>query len=209
MFFSKAFTTSSMVTSLPSENLAESRRVTSYSVPATKVAGTEYEVTLRDSAKFSDGSDVTIDDVVNAFEKNMANSTYGAFLSFIDTVTKKDDKTVTFKLKYAFDESLIPARLSVVKIFPASLSEDDLKTKPIGSGPWAYDEVNGEDGGKITFKPNEYYTGLLPGNRRRDGVEPASGQHRPHHRFAGGHRRGYGERARRQRRAAHRRRCYR
>ena len=132
------------------------------SAEPTKVSDTEYEVSLRDSAKFSDGSDVTIDDVVNAFEKNMENSTYGAFLSFIDSVSKKDDKTVTFKLKYAFDESLIPARMSVVKIFPKSLSEDELKTKPIGSGPWAYDEVNGEDGGKITFKPNEYYTGSYP-----------------------------------------------
>ena len=40
-----------------------------------KVSGTEYEVALRDSAKFSDGSDVKADDVVNAFQKNMANST--------------------------------------------------------------------------------------------------------------------------------------
>lgn len=127
-----------------------------------KVSGTEYEVALRDSAKFSDGSDVKADDVVNAFQKNMANSTYGAFLSFIDTVEKKDDTTVTFKLKYAFDESLIPARLSVVKIFPKSQTEEDLKSKPIGSGPWAYGEINGEDGGKITFTPNEYYTGSFP-----------------------------------------------
>ena len=75
-------------------------------------------------------------DVVNAFEKNMADATYGAFLEFIDTVSAKDDKTVSFTLKYPFD-SLLKGRLSVVKVFPASLTEDDLKTKPIGSGPWA------------------------------------------------------------------------
>ena len=127
----------------------------------TKVSDTEYEVALRDGAKFSDGSDVTADDVVNAFVQNMADGTYGAFLSFIEEVSAKDDKTVTFKLKYPF-ESLLKGRLSVVKIFPASLTEDDLKTKPIGSGPWMYDSINGDDGGEITFLPNENYNGSMP-----------------------------------------------
>ncbi len=124
----------------------------------TKVSDTEYEVTLRDGAKFSDGTAVTAADVVNAFEKNMADATYGAFLSFIDAVAAKDDTTVTFTLKYPF-ESLLEGRLSVVKIFPASLTEDDLKTKPIGSGPWMYDTINGDDGGEIDFLPNENYNG--------------------------------------------------
>ncbi len=124
----------------------------------TKVSDTEYEVALRDGAKFSDGTDVTTADVVNAFEKNMADATYGAFLEFIDTVSAKDDKTVSFTLKYPFD-SLLKGRLSVVKVFPASLTEDDLKTKPIGSGPWVYDTINGDDGGSIEFVPNTNYNG--------------------------------------------------
>ena len=123
-----------------------------------KVSDTEYEVTLRDGAKFSDGSAVTSADVVNAFEKNMADATYGAFLEFIDSVVAKDDATVTITLKYPFD-SLLKGRLSVVKIFPAALTEDDLKTKPIGSGPWKYDTINGDDGGAIEFLPNENYNG--------------------------------------------------
>ena len=123
-----------------------------------KVSDTEYEVTLRDGAKFSSGDAVTVDDVVNAFEKNMADATYGAFLEFIEGVKAKDDTTVTFTLKYPF-ESLLKGRLSVVKIFPASLTEDDLKTKPIGSGPWMYDTINGDDGGTINFVPNTNYDG--------------------------------------------------
>ncbi|NPD31477.1 ABC transporter substrate-binding protein [Eggerthellaceae bacterium zg-1084] len=127
----------------------------------TKVSDTEYEVALRDGAKFSDGTDVTAKDVVNAFQKNMENGVYGAFLSFIDKVTAKGENAVSFKLKYAF-ESLLEQRLSVVKVFPASQTEDDLKTKPIGSGPWQYDTVNGDDGGTIVFKPNKNYTGEYP-----------------------------------------------
>ena len=126
-----------------------------------KVSDTEYEVSLRDGAKFSDGTDVTAADVVNAFEKNMADATYGAFLTFIETVTAKDDKTVTFALKYPF-ESLLKGRLSVVKVFPASLTEDQLKTMPIGSGPWKYESINGDDGGTIKFVPNDQYNGPMP-----------------------------------------------
>ncbi len=123
-----------------------------------KVTDTEYEVTLRDGAKFSDGKAVTSADVVNAFEKNMKDATCGAFLSFIDAVTAKDDTTVSIKLKYPFD-ALLKGRLSVVKVFPASLTEEQLKTMPIGTGPWKYDTINGDDGGTISYLPNENYTG--------------------------------------------------
>ena len=128
----------------------------------TKVSDTEYEVALRDGAKFSDGADVTADDVVNAFEKNMAAGTIGPFLAFIDSVAKKDDKTVAIKLKYAF-ESLLKARLSLVKIFPKA-KEEQLKTFPIGSGPWMYVEgkLNGDDLGSIEFAPNPNYNGSKP-----------------------------------------------
>lgn len=122
-----------------------------------KVTDTEYEVALRDGAKFSDGTDVTVADVVNALKVNMADATCGAFLSFIDSVAEKDDKTVTIKLKYPF--ALLKDRLSVAKVFPASLTEDQLKTMPIGSGPWMYESVNGDDGGTIKFAPNPNYEG--------------------------------------------------
>ena len=112
---------------------------------------------LRDGAKFSDGTDVTVADVVNALEVNMADATCGAFLSFIDSVAEKDDKTVTIKLKYPF--ALLKDRLTVAKVFPASLTEDQLKTMPIGSGPWMYESVNGDDGGTIKFVPNPNYEG--------------------------------------------------
>ena len=126
-----------------------------------KVSDTEYEVTLREGAKFSDGTDVTAADVVNAFEKNMADATCGAFLTFIDSVAEKDDTTVTITLKYPF-ESLLKSRLSVVKVFPASMTDEELQTMPIGTGPWMYQEVNGNDGGTITFVPNPNYNGSLP-----------------------------------------------
>lgn len=127
----------------------------------TKVSETEYEVAIRSGAKFSDGSAVTADDVVNAFERNMDDDTYGAFLTFIKSVAAKDDTTVTFTLNYPF-ESLLKGRLAVVKIFPKALTDDQLATMPIGSGPWKYDSINGDDGGTIRFVPNDQYNGTLP-----------------------------------------------
>ncbi len=123
-----------------------------------KVSDTEYEITLRDGAKFSDGREVTSADVVCAFEKNMADETYSAFLSFIEKVSAKNSKTTTFKLKYAF-ESMLEARLALVKIFPSDVSLDSLKANPVGSGPWMYNKINGEDGTAMEFEPNNNYNG--------------------------------------------------
>ena len=84
-----------------------------------QVDDTTYEVTLRDGAKFHNGADVTTDDVVHSFERVLDpanNSLYASFIEFLDKVEKKDDKTVTIKLKYPF--SLVAERLSVVKIVP-------------------------------------------------------------------------------------------
>lgn len=131
------------------------------SADPVKVSDTEYTVTLREGALFSDGSAVSAHDVVNAFQANMADATYEAFLSFIKSVVAQDEKTVLFTLKYPF-ANLLKARLALVKIYPASLSTDQLKTKPIGTGPWRYENINGDDGGTITFLPNEHYNGQFP-----------------------------------------------
>ena len=125
----------------------------------TKVSDTKYEVALRDGAKFSDGTAVTAKDVVASFEANMEDGQlYKAFIDFIDTVEAKDDATVTFNLKYPFDSLLVP-RLATILIFPADSTADQRKVTPIGSGPWMYDAIDGNEGGKITFKPNPNYNG--------------------------------------------------
>ncbi|MCW1069332.1 ABC transporter substrate-binding protein, partial [Streptococcus anginosus] len=88
----------------------------------------------------SDGTPVTTDDVVKSFERSTAEGNiYLPMLSFIDNVQKKDDKTVTINLKHPF--SLVKERLALVKIVPASMSDDDLTAKPVGTGPWKYDEI--------------------------------------------------------------------
>ena len=131
----------------------------------TMVDDTTYEVTLRDGAVFTDGSAVTTDDVVFSFERvlNPDNkSLYAQFISFVDSVTAKDDKTVTIKTKYPY--SLVAERVSVVKIVPKAVVEADAAAfdlMPVGSGPYKMTD-NGAGSQKVVFERNEAYTGPKP-----------------------------------------------
>lgn len=126
----------------------------------------EYEVTLREDTVFSDGSPLTSADVVNAFERNGESDLYGAFLSFITAVSAPDERTVHFKLNAPMG-SVLQERLALVRVFPAVLTDEQLATKPIGSGPWCYETINAADGGRISFTANHRYTGPWPATCER------------------------------------------
>ena len=126
----------------------------------------EYEVTLREDTVFSDGSPLTSADVVNAFERNGESDLYGAFLSFITAVSAPDECTVHFKLNAPMG-SVLQERLALVRVFPAALTDEQLATKPIGSGPWCYETINAADGGRISFTANHRYTGPWPATCER------------------------------------------
>ena len=126
----------------------------------------EYEVTLREDTVFSDGSPLTSADVVNAFERNGESDLYGAFLSFITAVSAPDERTVHFKLNAPMG-SVLQERLALVRVFPAALTDEQLATKPIGSGPWCYETIIAADGGRISFTANHRYTGPWPATCER------------------------------------------
>lgn len=126
-----------------------------------KVSDTEYEISLREGAMYSDGTPVVAADVANSITLNAANDVYKDMLAFIDTAEAKNDTTVTLKLKYPF-ESLLKERLTLCKVFPASATKEELTAGPIGSGPWMYSAVNGTDGGEVDFVPNPHYNGPKP-----------------------------------------------
>lgn len=105
-----------------------------------KVSDTEYTVVLRDGAKFSDGKPVTANDVVKSYERsNKEGGLYSPMISFIDSVEAKTDQEVTFNLKYPFPA--FKERLALIKVAPASMSNDELTAQPIGSGPWKYANI--------------------------------------------------------------------
>lgn len=128
-----------------------------------KVNDTTYQVTIRDGAKFHDGSPVTTEDVAFSFTRVMdpANkSLFSQFIPFIQAVKPLDEKTVEFTLKYAFPG--FGPRISVVKIVPKALATDlkAFDAKPVGSGP--YKLVSAVKDDKIVFEVFADYNGPKP-----------------------------------------------
>lgn len=119
------------------------------------VSETEYEVTLRDGAKFSNGEAVTANDVKHSFERMMKEgSLFQPMLSFIGSIETKGDNVVVFKLNKPF--KLVKDRLSLVGIVPASMSDEELQKMPVGSGPYKYTNITDQ---QVTFEKNDNYNG--------------------------------------------------
>jgi peptide/nickel transport system substrate-binding protein len=135
-------------------------------LPTAGADGLTWTVTLREGAKFSDGAPVTADDVVWSFRRALdpANaSLMASFITFVDTVTAKDPRTVEFKLKTSF--SLFPQRIAVIKIVPKAKTGDAAASKafdtaPIGSGPFTLVSANATAGVVMAVNPN--YNGPRP-----------------------------------------------
>ncbi|MER7334203.1 MULTISPECIES: ABC transporter substrate-binding protein [unclassified Micromonospora] len=129
-----------------------------------KVDDTTWRVTLREGATWHDGSKVTADDVVFSFTRIIApdsTSLMKQFLPFLAGVTKIDDKTAEFKLKYPF--ALFPERVSVTKIVPKAVVEANSQafdSLPTGSGPYKIVEATKDD--KMVFERHDAYNGPRP-----------------------------------------------
>lgn len=136
-------------------NTLEPYRALAAADDLVEVSETEYEVGLRDGAKFSDGTDVTADDVVESYNRATAEGNlYVSMLSFLESIEKKDDTTVTITLVHPF--SLVKERLSLIKIIPASSTQEEMTAFPVGTGPWKYDSIDEQT---IRFSVNEHYNG--------------------------------------------------
>lgn len=131
--------------------------------PTPGADGRTYTVTLRDGAKFSDGTPVTAEDVAWSFTRVLkpadpkAPPLMQGFVSFLDTVTAKDATTVEFTLKYPF--ALFSERIAVIKIVPKAKTGDAAAAKafdtaPIGSGPFKVDSASKESGIKLSRNAN-------------------------------------------------------
>ncbi len=119
------------------------------------VDDTTFEVTIRKGAKFSDGTEVTADDVVASYTACAASATYAPFFQPFESIEAKDASTVTVKTKVP-NFSLLKDRLAIIRVTPAAQSEEDRATQPIGSGPWMYASISDTE---ITLVPNPEYNG--------------------------------------------------
>ena len=115
---------------------------------------TTYEITLRKNAKFSDGNLVTAKDICASFERACTNNVYASMLAPIESIEPHSDTTVMVKTAYPF--SLVRERLAILRVVPASATDEDLTRKPMGSGPWKYEHINEQE---VVCVPNNHYNG--------------------------------------------------
>ncbi|MGL5346410.1 MAG: ABC transporter substrate-binding protein [Peptostreptococcaceae bacterium] len=128
---------------------------------------TEYEVSedrltwtvkLRDDAKFTDGENVTSEDIVFTYE--MAKKSASSIdLTVLDSVNAKDEYTVEFKLKEP--QSIFIEKMSQIGIVPKHAYSKDFANNPIGSGPYKF--VQWDKGQQVIATVNENYYGEKPG----------------------------------------------
>ncbi len=127
---------------------------TEYSVSEDRLTWT---VKIRGDVKFSDGSDLTADDV--AYTYNTAASSGSVVdLSVLERAEAVDRQTVKFTLKKA--QSTFLYLLTNLGIVPARSHGPDYASHPVGSGP--YRMVQWDRGQQLIVEANPYYYGKKP-----------------------------------------------
>lgn len=116
-----------------------------------------WTVKIREDVKFTDGENLTAEDVVYTYEiaKNSGSS---IDLTMLDSVSKVDDYTVEFKLKNP--QSTFIEKLATVGIVPKHAHKEGFSDNPIGSGP--YKLIQWDKGQQVIAEANEYYYGEKP-----------------------------------------------
>lgn len=120
--------------------------------------GLIYTFKLRD-AKFSDGSPVTIDDVVFSWNKlNDPGAAYQFLLKPVKSIDKVDDKhmRITMKESYAPFASVASIFASaIVKKEAFEANPEEFAAKPVCSGPFMVESY--ERGSKVVLVRNPHY----------------------------------------------------
>jgi peptide/nickel transport system substrate-binding protein len=120
--------------------------------------GLSYTFTLRD-AKFSDGSAVTVDDVVFSWGRlNDPSAAYQFLLKPVKSIEKVDDRHMRVTLKEPYAPFLSVASIfasAIVKKSVFEASPDDFASKPVCSGPFLVESY--ERGTRVVLLKNPHY----------------------------------------------------
>lgn len=122
--------------------------------------GLTWTFTIRDDAYFTDGVQVTADDV--AFTLETAKAAQGSVdLTYMERAEAQDSQTVVITLSRP--TSIFLNTLASVGIVPAHAYGADYGTNPIGSGPYKFVEWRPQE--QLVLTANEDYYGGVPAIR--------------------------------------------
>ena len=130
------------------------------------------EFTLNPKAKFSDGTPISVDDVIfsHTVLKDRGRPNHRSYYSKVAKVEKTGDRSVRFTFDDSGDREM-PLIMGLMPILPShALTPESFELTtldpPLGSGPYIVDEV--DPGKSLTFKRDPDYWGRdLPVNRGR------------------------------------------
>jgi len=119
-----------------------------------------YTFQLRDGAKFSDGTEITSEDVVFSYKTAMGNAT-GLDLSRVESVSA-DGNEIVIQLRQP--DSTFILTVASVGIVPKASYDDSFSLKPISSGPYKLVQYDVDQ--QFILETNEHYYGTPPGINR-------------------------------------------
>lgn len=119
--------------------------------------------TLNPNAQFSDGKQITVDDVVFSLEllRDHGRPNHRHYYSKVTSIERPHDNAVKFILKPDGDREM-PLILGLMPILPKHLNDPETFEKtslaaPVGSGPYVVEDV--DPGARITYRRNPDYWG--------------------------------------------------
>ncbi len=139
--------------------------------------GTKLTFKLHEGVKWHDGKPFTAADVKCTFDMLTEKSTTqklrrnprGAWYGNVEQVSTNGDHEVTFELKRRQPSLLNLLASGYTPIYPCHVSTDDMRKKPIGTGPFKFVSFNQNESIKLE-KNKEYWRKGLP---YLDGIEYA------------------------------------
>jgi peptide/nickel transport system substrate-binding protein len=132
-----------------------------------------YTVTLRQGIKWSDGQDLTADDVLFTYQlmydpsyKKVNSPRRGDLETYVESITVKDKYTLVFKTKSVYAPFVSSHMIYAIlpKHVLGTLSPDEINTAPYNSAPTvtngAFTFVKWDKGSQVTLAKNpNYYRG--------------------------------------------------
>ena len=121
--------------------------------------GTEYTFQIKSGVKFSDGTEMTVDDVVFSLQRGMEMPMAVPSFARVTGVEKVDDSHVKVILDGPYPEFLFAMALPTAGIMSKaayeSMGEEAYAQRPVTTGP--YKVVDWTVGEQVVLEANEYY----------------------------------------------------
>ncbi len=139
---------------------------------ATSEGGRKLTFKLRSGVKWHDGKPFTARDVQCTFElltvpEKLRRNPRSAWWSNVEKVTADSDFEATFHLKAPQPSLLALLASGYTPIYPCHIPVDDMRRKPIGTGPFKFVELKMKESIKLA-RNTDYWK---PGRPYLDGIE--------------------------------------